>query len=185
MRHAEAATDVALRVTSLLRSNHHNASSINARNASNNRAVITGASITTQLNKVGVQRLKELCGAWSLRISGTAHVTPRLLLLKVRPELWCKVSITLVLKNLIGTIRHARCGIGNWGENAADHRASTLRHAAHHATNQSNARNVDLLIERNGWSRKWLQQAECSNYPWPQVAARNDRINETGLQQKL
>ena len=181
VRHAEAATDLALRVAALLRSHHHNASPINARNASNNRAVITGASITTQLNKVGVQRLKKLCGAWSLRISGAAHMTPRLLLLKVRPELWCKVSITLVLKNLIGAIRHARCGIGNWRQDAADHRASTLRNTAHHTTNQPNARNVDLLIERNSWSRKWLQQAERANQPWPQIAAGNDRINEARL----
>jgi hypothetical protein len=163
VRHAETAPNIALRVAPLLRANHHNASSINACNASNNCAVITGASITTQLHKVGVQRFKELCGAWSLGISGAAHVTPRLLLFKVRPELWCKVSVALVLKDLIGTIRHARCSIGNWGENAANHRASALCNTAHHATNQSHAWNVDLLIERNGWSRKWLQQAECAN----------------------
>jgi hypothetical protein len=156
VRHAEAATDVALRVATLLRSNHHDASSINARNARNDRAVITSASITTQLNKVGVQRLKELCGAWSLRIPGAAHMTPRLLLFKVRPELWCKVSITLILQDLIGAIRHTRCSRSNWRQDAADHRAGTLRNTSHHATNQSNAWNVDLLIERHGRCWEWL-----------------------------
>ena len=112
-------------------------------------------------------------------------MTPRLLLFKVRPEFWCKVSITLVLQDLVGAIRHARCGRSNWRQDAANHCARTLRNTSHHATNQSNAWNVDLLIERHGRSWKWLQQTECANDPWPQVAARNDRINEAGLQQEL
>jgi hypothetical protein len=182
VRHTETATDVALRVATLLRSNHHDASSINARNARNDRAVITSASITAQLNKVGVQRLKELCGAWSLRIPGAAYVAPRLLLFKVRPKLWCKVSITLVLQNLISTIRNARCSRSDWRQDAADHRPRTLRNTSHHATNQPNAWNVDLLIERDGRSWKWLQETECANDPWPQIAAGNDRINKARLQ---
>ena len=156
MRHAEAATDVALRVATLLRSNHHDASSINARNPRNDRAIITGTSITAQLHEVGVERLKKLCSAWSLRIPSATHMTPRLLLFKVRPELWRKVSITLVLQDLIGAIRNARCGRCHWRQDAADHCASALRNTSHHATNQSNAWNVDLLIERHSRCRKWL-----------------------------
>jgi hypothetical protein len=183
--HAEAAANVALGVAPLLRANHHNASSINARDPRDDRAVITRAAITAQLYELGVERLKELCGARSVHVARATHVTPRLLFGKVRTEFWRKVSVALVLQDLIGAVRYLACNVGNWCEHAADHGACTLRHAAHHTTNESNARNVDLLIERNGRGWKWLQEAECANQPLTQIRPRNDRINESSLQQEL
>ena len=49
VRHAKPAANVALGVGPLLGANHHNASAVDARNARNDRSVITGASIAAQL----------------------------------------------------------------------------------------------------------------------------------------
>ena len=112
-------------------------------------------------------------------------MTPRLLFWKVRTEFWCKVSVALVLQDLIGAVRHLARNVGDWCEHAADHGACTLRHAAHHTTNQADAWNVRLLIERNGWSRKWLQETQCANQPRAQIRSRHNRINESCLQQEF
>ena len=113
VRHAESAANVALGVGPLLGPHHHNASPIDARNARNDRAVITGAPIAAQLHKLSAKRLKQFSSAWSIHFAGALHVAPRLGLIKVRPKLWRKVSVALVLKDLVGAIRHLRSGISN------------------------------------------------------------------------
>jgi hypothetical protein len=156
VRHAETAANVALGVGPLLGPHHHNASTIDARNARDDCAVITGTSITAQLYKFCTERFKQFSSAWSVYLAGALHMAPRFGLVEVWPKLWRKVSVALVLKNLVGAIRHLVRSISDWRKHRTDHRASTLRHAGDHAANQANARNRNLSIERHRWCRKWL-----------------------------
>ena len=112
-------------------------------------------------------------------------MTPRLGLIKVRPKLWRQVSVALILKDLVGTICHLVRRVGNRREHRTNHCASTLRDASDHATDQAHTRNRNLSIERHRWCGEWLQESECAREPAAQVAARHDRINESGLKQKL
>jgi hypothetical protein len=113
VRHAESAANVALSVGPLLGADHHNASPVDARNTRNDCAVITGTSITTQLYKLSTKRFKQFSSAWSVHLARALHMTPRLGLVKVWPELWRQVSVALILKNLVGTIRHLACRVCN------------------------------------------------------------------------
>jgi hypothetical protein len=113
VRHAKSTANVALGIGPLLGADHHNASPVDARNARNDCAVVTGTSITAQLYKFSAKSLKEFGGSWSIHLARALYVTPRLGLIKVRPKLWRQVSVALVLKNLVGTIRHLRSGVGN------------------------------------------------------------------------
>ena len=157
MRHAKSTTNVALGVGPLLGADHHNATTIDARNARDDCAVITGTSITAQLYKFCTERFKQFSSAWAVHVASALHMAPGLGLVKVWPKLWRQVPVALVFENLVGAVRHLRRGIGNGREHRTDHRASTLRHAGDHAADQANARNADLSIERHRWCWKWLQ----------------------------
>ncbi len=87
VRHAESATNVALGVGPLLGADHHNATTINARNARDDRAVITGASIAAQFYKFSAKRLQQFGGTWSMHVACALHMAPRLGLVEVRPKL--------------------------------------------------------------------------------------------------
>jgi fructose/tagatose bisphosphate aldolase len=137
------------------------------------------------MSQICRERLEQFGSAWSVYLAGALHMAPRFGLVEVWPKLWRQVSVPLVLKNLIGTIRHLVCGVGNGRQHGANHCASTLRHAGDHATNQAHTRNRNLAIERHCWCWKWLQQAECAREPAAQIASRHDRIDETRLQQEL
>jgi hypothetical protein len=113
VRHAKSATNVAFGVGPLLGAHDHNASPVDARNARNDGAIIASATIAAQLNEFSTERLKQFGGAWSVHLARTLHVTPRFGLIEVRSKLWRQVSVALVFENLISTIRHLACGVGN------------------------------------------------------------------------
>jgi hypothetical protein len=157
VRHAKSTANVTLGVGPLLGPHHHNASTINARDARNDCPVITGASIAAQLYKLSAKRLKQFGGTWSMYLACALHMTPRLGLVEVWPKLWRQVSITLVLENLVGTIRHLARRVGNGRKNGTDHCASTLRDTSDHPADQAHTRNRNLSIERHRWCGEWLQ----------------------------